>query len=144
MNYIKDFIYAYMCTIGFAFLFNVPKNSILRTGFGGALGWTIYSIMNYYSHSVVISAFIASFIIALMGEVFAIREKQPVTIFIIPAIVPLVPGFGLYYTVLSILEKDYDLAIKYGSESLLIAISIAGALTVVLSLNSYRKEKKKV
>lgn len=144
MNYIKDFIYAYMCTIGFAVLFNVPKTSTLRAGLGGALGWTIYLIMNNYSDSVVISAFVASFAIALMGELFAILEKQPVTVFIVPGIVPLVPGFGLYYTILSILEKDYELAIKYGSESLLIAISIAGALTVVLSLNSYRKEKKKI
>ena len=132
-----------MCTIGFAVLFYAPKDSILKTGFSGAVGWTVYTMMNNFSDSVVISAFFASFIIALLGEFFVLSKKHPITVYIIPAIIPLVPGFGLYYTMLSVLEKNYELALQYGSESLLIAIAIAGALTIVLSLNSYRKEKKK-
>ncbi|SES73229.1 Uncharacterized membrane protein YjjB, DUF3815 family [Natronincola peptidivorans] len=144
MMYINNFIFAFICTIGFAILFNVPKTSLIKSGFGGALGWTVFTLFNYYFDSIVMATFIASLIIALIGEVFAILEKRPLTVYIIPGIVPLVPGFGLYYTMLSILERDYDLAISYGSESLLIAISIAGALTIVLSLNSYRKQRKKI
>ncbi|SDK55640.1 threonine/serine exporter family protein [Natronincola ferrireducens] len=144
MMYINNFIYAFICTVGFAILFNVPKTSLIKSGFGGALGWTVFLFINNYFESIVVSTFIASFIIALIGEFFAIVDKMPLTVYIIPGIVPLVPGFGLYYTMLSILEKNYELAINYGSESMLIAIAIGGALTIVLSLSSYRKQKKKI
>ncbi|AOY76957.1 threonine/serine exporter family protein [Clostridium formicaceticum] len=142
MMYLKNFVFAYICTIGFAILFNVPKSSLTKSGFAGAFGWIIFILINNTFNSVVVSTFIASFIIALIGEFFAIIGKQPITVYIIPGIVPLVPGFGLYYTMLSILEEDYELAISYGSESLLIAMAIAGSLTIVLSLNSFRKRKK--
>ncbi|AKL95192.1 hypothetical protein CACET_c17440 [Clostridium aceticum] len=142
MTYITNFLFAYICTIGFAILFNVPKSSLVKSGFAGAFGWTIFLLINNKFESVVVSTFIASFVIALIGEFFAIVGKQPITVYIIPGIVPLVPGFGLYYTMLSILEEDYELAISHGSESLLIAMAIAGSLTIVLSLNSFRKRKK--
>lgn len=143
MIYIKNFFFAYLATIGFAILFNTPKSALIRSGFGGAIGWVIYLYINNVSNSIVLSTFIASLCIAFTGEVFAIIEKKPITIYIIPGIFPLVPGFGLYYTMLSIIEKNYDLAAEYGSTSLLIAVSISAALTIILSLNSYRKQRKK-
>lgn len=142
MMYVTNFVYALICTIGFAIVFNVPKTSLIKSGFGGALGWTVFITINHFFQSVVVATFIASFIIALIGEAFAIIDRQPLTVYIIPGIVPLVPGFGLYYTMLSILEENYELAINYGSESIMIAISIAAALTIVLSLNSYRKKRR--
>lgn len=142
MIYINNFFYAFICTIGFAIIFNVPKASLIKSGFGGALGWIVFITINQLFHTVVVATFVASFIIALVGEIFAITDKQPLTVYIIPGIVPLVPGFGLYNTILSILEKKYTLAMDYGSESIMIAIAIAGALTIVLSFNSYRRKRR--
>lgn len=143
MMYIKHFIFAYISTIGFAVLFNTPKSALIKSGFGGAIGWVLFLFLNQYSHSTVLSTFVASLLIAFTGEVFAITDKKPITVFIIPGIVPLVPGFGLYNTMVSIVEKKFDNAANYGTESVFIAISIAAALTIVLSLNSYRKQRKK-
>lgn len=142
MIYIYNFTYAFICTVGFAIIFNVPKTSLIKSGFGGALGWTVFFSINHLVQSVVVATFIASCVIALTGEIFAIVDKQPITVYIIPGIVPLVPGFGLYHTMLSILEKNFELAMDYGSESIMVAIAIAGALTIVLSLNSYRKRRR--
>ncbi|KAB3537287.1 threonine/serine exporter [Alkaliphilus pronyensis] len=144
VTYIQNFIFAYVATIGFAILFNTPKSALLKAGFGGAVGWLLYSFINFKSDNIVLATFIASFFIALIGEIFAITNKKPITVFIIPGIVPLVPGFGIYFTMLSILEKNYTKAAQYGSEALLISISIAGALTIVLTLNSYRKKKQPI
>ncbi|SCZ07131.1 threonine/serine exporter family protein [Alkaliphilus peptidifermentans] len=138
--YIRNFFFAYIATIGFAILFNTPKSVLLKTGFGGAIGWGLYSYLNHITGNIVLATFIASFFIALIGEIFAITDRKPITVFIIPGIVPLVPGFGIYFTMLSILEQNYERAAQYGSEALLISIAIAGALTIVLSLNSYRKQ----
>ncbi len=141
MSIILHFLYAFICTIGFAILFNTPKASLLKAGFTGALGWTVYKLTSYYSPSIVFSSFLGAFIVALSGEIFAIIDRKPMTVYVIPGIVPLVPGYSLYYTMLSILESDNATALERGSEAFMVAIAIAAALTIILSLNAYRKRR---
>ncbi len=39
----KLFVFSYLSTIGFAVLFGIPKNSIIKSGFvGGAFGWVTF------------------------------------------------------------------------------------------------------
>lgn len=142
MTYINNFIIALICTIGFASLFNVPKNAVVNAGIAGGIGWVLYNLIYNITHSTVLSTFMASLAIAILGEIFAIKFRFPATVYIIPAIVPLVPGYGLYYTMLSFIQNNYEAAARYGSESILVSIAIAGALTVVLSINSFRKLKR--
>ncbi len=141
INYFKDFLYAFISTIGFAIIFNAPRSTFVKSGFAGGMGWLIYIFTKDLLSSVVVSTFIASLAIALIGEYFAFVDKNPLTIYIIPGIIPLVPGFGLYYTMLSIVEKEFDKAAIHGSETLLISIAIASALVIVLSIVSYRRQK---
>lgn len=142
IEYIKNFFYAYISTVGFAIIFNTPKSALIKSGFVGGLGWIIYTLTKNLSNSIIFSTFIASLSIALIGEYFAFIDKNPVTIYIIPGIIPLVPGFGLYYTMLSIVEKQFDKVAEHGSETLMISMAIAGALVIVLSINSYRRQRR--
>lgn len=144
MEYITNFIYASLSTIGFAVLFNAPKSSFIKSGFAGGLGWIIYIFANKLSGSVIFASFVASFMIALIGEIFAIIDKNPITVYIIPGITPLVPGFSLYNTMRAIVDRKFDLAANHGTEALLISIAIAGALVIVLSLNSYRRQLQRL
>lgn len=142
MIYLSHFLYAYICTIGFAVVFNVPKEALFKSGLCGAIGWLVFVSLNRITGSVVIATFTASLLIAFVGEVFAIIEKKPITVYIIPGIVPLVPGFKLYHTIFHIIEQNYAHAATYGRESLLIAIAIAGGLSIVLSINTYRRQRR--
>lgn len=142
MSIALKFVYAYIATIGFAVLFQVPKKTLLRSGFAGALGWSVFNIINQEFNSVVVATFLAAMVLAMIGEHFARTEKQPFTVFIIPGIVPLVPGVALYNTMIAILEEDYNLAARVGSEAILIALAISGGLTIVLSINAYLRKKR--
>ncbi|MDW7678913.1 MAG: threonine/serine exporter family protein, partial [Bacillota bacterium] len=55
--------------------------------------------------------------------------------------VPFVPGFGMYNTMLALVEQDYPLAVHHGASTFFIGLSIAFALTIMLSVNTYRKAK---
>jgi len=142
MSIALKFVYAYIATIGFAVLFQVPKKTLLRSGFAGAFGWSVFNIINQEFDSVVVATFLAAMVLAMIGERFARTEKQPFTVFIIPGIVPLVPGVALYNTMIAILEENYNLAAEVGSEAILIALSISGGLTIVLSVNAYLRKKR--
>ena len=142
IEYIRNFVHAYISTVGFAIIFNTPKSALIKSGFVGGLGWIIHTLTKNLFNSIIFSTFIASLSIALVGEYFAFIDKNPVTIYIIPGIIPLVPGFGLYYTMLSIVEKQFDKVAEHGSETLMISMAIAGALVIVLSINSYRRQRR--
>ena len=127
-------IYAFLCTIGFAILFNIPKQNIIQSGIAGALGWMAYTNAQSMIDSVVFSAFLGAFVVGVVGEIFARIYKEPGTIFVVPGIIPLVPGYGLYYAMLKSVENDYEAAIQVGLETFLVAIAIASAIIASTSL----------
>ena len=127
-------LYAFICTAGFAILFNIPKKNIIQSGIGGALGWVVYVSAQSTLDSVVFSAFVGAFVVGIVGEIFARIYKEPGTIFVVPGIIPLVPGYGLYYAMLKSVENDYPAAMQSGLETFLVAIAIASAIISTTSI----------
>ena len=41
MEILKLFVFSFCATIGFSILFSIPKNSIIKSGLIGALGWIV-------------------------------------------------------------------------------------------------------
>lgn len=140
MHFIIQFILAYLSTLGFTILFNIPRKNILSASFIGAIGWLIYYAYNYHSSSKIIAAFWGAFVVGILGELFARIKKEPATLFIIPGIIPLVPGAGMYYTMTHIVGNDLPQAAKLGTETLLIALSIAIGLILATSISKPQKQ----
>jgi len=80
----------------------------------------------------------------IFSEIFARLLKNPVPIFLIPGIIPLVPGAGMYNTMTALIKNNFDTAIKTGIQTLLIAGSIAIALMLVTSFNWIFKVFQKI
>lgn len=139
---ILNFLYSLGATLGFAIVFNVPKKYLLISAIGGALGWIGYTFLGINIDSPVTASFLASTIIGVWGEFLSVREKTPVTLFIIPGIIPLVPGSGMYYTMLAMIEGNFEKAAITGSETLFIAGSIASALIMVSSISRAIRGRK--
>ena len=121
--------------IGFAYLFNCPKRAIFQSALAGGLGWIAY---DYCTHSLgytaAIATLIGTLVLSIICEVLARVKKDAVTIFIIPAILPLVPGAGLYYTLLYLLENNYEMALNKGITTLGCALGIAIGIIAVSSV----------
>lgn len=139
-------VYAFFATIAFAVVFNVPKDELVSNGISGALGLFCYLYFYKLSDSKTLASFIAAIAIGICGEVYARLHKKPVTMFIVPALIMLVPGAGSYYTMISILQQKYKDALKYGIETGTIALAIAAGLLLVTSsvkIIKLGQEKKK-
>lgn len=128
------FLFAFCSTVGFCILFHVPKKHIVTAGFVGGMGWLTYTYFTTSGSGDILACFIGSCVVALISELFSRAFKDAATIFIIPGILPLVPGAGMYYTMLAILEGDVDKTAAIGTETLMMAGAIAVALLVVSSL----------
>ncbi len=132
-------IYAFICSAGFAIIFNIPKNRIIQSGITGALGWVVYEQSQVILGTAVFASFLGAFVVGIMGEIFARVYKQPETIFIVPGIVPLVPGYGIYYAMLQAVEQDYATSLQTGIATFLVALAIASAIISTTSIGRMTK-----
>ena len=97
-------IASFVASLGFGVLFNIQGNKLLLAGIGGSIGGGVYSFILYQGYSEMIAMFFASIAFSLYSEVIARVIKTPVTVFIICALIPLVPGGGMYRTMLQAIQ----------------------------------------
>lgn len=125
-----NFFVAFIASIGFSIMFNLPRRLLLYTGFTGAIGFLTYKIASMYRDDFIVPALCGSVIVGVVGQLFASICKHPSTLFTIPGIIPLVPGYPLYKSMLYLVQKDYDTAGINAIESMLVAISIACGIAI--------------
>lgn len=142
MKFIVEVLAAGISSIFFAILYNTPKHVLIACGFSGSIGWLVYLSFLSSLHSYPISSFFAALTVNLLAEIFARVLKAPVPLFLIPGIIPFVPGAGMYKTMIALVKNNYDLAINTGFETLTTAGSIAIALMLISSVKIKKNKKK--
>ncbi|MBQ9939948.1 MAG: threonine/serine exporter family protein [Clostridia bacterium] len=124
-----DFFVCYLASFFFGILFRTPKKNIFAASFLGGMGYVIYYAV-YSVSSLVIGYFAGTLFISIFSEVLARYRKTPALIFITPAVIPLVPGAGLYETMRYFVYGDVINGIAKCIETL----SCAGVMAVAIAL----------
>ncbi|HHX61291.1 MAG TPA: threonine/serine exporter [Epulopiscium sp.] len=127
-------ISAFIATVGFSIFFHVPKKELLFCGAIGALGWLVYLLCIDFGLSPIIANFVAALIISQGSSTLAKARKLPVTILLIPGIIPVVPGAATYQTMHALLIGNYVEALGYASYTFQVAAAIAGAIVLTTML----------
>lgn len=127
VNYWEAFTFSFLATAAFGVLFQAPKKTLAISGVIGAVGWVIFVYMRKdLGYSSFYANLSATVILSLLSELAARVFKQPVTIFVIPGIIPIVPGLGMYMGMTQIIENRYEV----GMNTLLTAGMDAGAIAL--------------
>ena len=129
-----QFMWAFFATGGYCFIFNVPRRHIPIAATVGAAGWITFEYLASVGYSNVAACFFGSCVVALLSDICSRAFKEAATVFIIPGILPLVPGAGMYHTMLAFLETDFQKTAQIGWETSLMACGIAVALLIVASI----------
>ncbi len=130
---LSQFFYALLSTAGFCLIFNVPRRHMVSASAVGALGWIAFQYALSFGYGNIAACFLGSCAVALLSDICSRLLKDATTLFIIPGILPLVPGAGMYNTMLAFLDGNFEKMTKIGSETILMAGSIAVALLMVAS-----------
>ncbi|GLC28620.1 membrane protein [Clostridium omnivorum] len=129
-------LYAFIATFGFCILFNIRGKNLFYTSLGGGVTWFFYLLADHFSSSNIFALFIASIVAGIYSEIMARVLKSPVTTFSICAIIPLVPGGGMYNTMLQLIQGNVNNSLTTG----LATLSSAGAIAVgILLASSFTK-----
>ncbi len=131
---IMPLIMGFAPTLGFCLLFHVPANHIVPAALIGGLGWAAYELWTSTGSNKVIGCFLAACLVGLLSDICARTLKETSTVFSIPGIMPLVPGAGMFYTMMELIKSDFSQAAAQGSETLFMAGAIALGLMVVGSV----------
>ncbi len=126
--YIKTLIAATFGTLGFGMLFKIKPSSLPICCLGGTLTWGIVLIFDSLNCGIFTSNLFASIFAIIFSSCVAIKIKLPSTILLTTCVVPLVPGGGLYYTMQSLISKDFEKFFEYGTNTMLTALGIAGGI----------------
>lgn len=127
-------------TLGYAVVYNVPKRQLFFVGLTGCIGFIVYTLLGEHE---VLGCFLGACAVAAMAEILSRTRKDAATLFIIPGIIPLVPGAKMFNMVLCLMRHNYMDAANLGVLVLSYAGGIAMAILLVSStVRSIIKYKK--
>lgn len=121
-------------SFGFSVLFHVRGWKLILAALGGGLSWTLYLVLEPAFPSEFTRYFFSAFFVAVYAEVFARRLKTPATTFLIPTIIPHVPGGALYHTMRYALMKQWPECFHQAFYTIKLALGLALGIVAVLSI----------
>lgn len=140
---------AFLGSAGFAIMFHLRRNFLAIASLGGLLTWLVYLFCapvmpGYFFPSLAASAFGAFY-----AEVLARVLKAPSTLFFIVAMIPLIPGSTLYYSMSCAVYGQLARASIYGLQTFQCALGIGTGMSVAWALCDFSRKvqvwcKKKV
>lgn len=129
--YLRDFVACFAATLFYCIIMSLPKKAIWISPLSSAVTYIIYRAVFLGIESEYMGYLAASCFAAVSAEMLARVCKMPATIFIFPAVIPLVPGIGLYRTMLCLVRSDMSGFASEGTKTLIISGIIAVTVAVV-------------
>ena len=131
MQTITELLAAFLGTLGFSLFYRVAPRHLVVTVSGGVMTWAAYLVIHHFYNDAFASNMLAAMCAALWAEIFARVKKAPTNVFLIPAILPLLPGQSFYYTMAALVHNHRAYFAIKAMETLRVVFSIAcGVLTV--------------
>lgn len=138
-----------IATFGFCIAFNIRGKKIFFAALGGGLSWFCYSLPKLFGLSEISSLFISAVVFSTYSEILARIFKTPVTTFVICALIPLVPGSGMYYTMLEAISGNISKSLELGlntlasAGTLALGVLLVSTLTRLMFMHKHKRQLKK-
>ncbi len=130
---INSMINAFVATLALAVIFDVNRKEVVFCGIAGVTAEGVNQLV-YMDGGVALAAFISAAAVTALSRILANLRKMPVTVYIVPGIIPLVPGAGMYNTVFSLLSSKYNDALGTGIVTIETAAAIAIGIVLIFAL----------
>ena len=145
---IEQVIVAFVASFGFGIIFNIKGIKLIFAAIGGSLSWFCYLYSNNNGISTILSLFISSIIFSIYSEICARYLRTPVTTIVICALIPLVPGAGMYETMYQTILGNVSGALELGLNTLasagVLALGIIFVSTITRQVVNLKKVKEKL
>ena len=141
MSILISLVASFFASLFFSILFHQPKKTIPVSSCFAMLGYGVFLLLKQTT----VGFFCATLFMAVACEIAARVMKKATTIFLITSIIPIIPGVGLYRTVRYLVEGEYQLAARTGTDAVfgIMAIALAITFSSLLFANIPHKTEEK-
>lgn len=123
-------------SLGFALMFRLRWKLIPGAVFGGLLTWGIFLLArpHFTYMGIFIPGLIATAVGSLYAELLARFQKAPAILFLIPTLIPMMPGGPLYYMMSSAVMGVRSMVNAYQNLTVEYALAIATGMSLIWSI----------
>jgi uncharacterized membrane protein YjjB (DUF3815 family) len=104
---INDMLFASIPAIGFALVFNVPKNALKYCAIGGAIGHGSRFLMMQFGVPIELATFFSATIVGLIGVHWSHKFLAHPKVFTVAALIPMVPGVFAFKAMIAVVEMNH-------------------------------------
>ncbi|MEG0740581.1 MAG: threonine/serine exporter family protein [Clostridia bacterium] len=116
---------SFVAAIGFGALLHAPQKALCWGGIIGAAGYLCYWLLMTYSTNESAAMFVGALFAATCAQVAARGLKMIATVFVTIAIIPLVPGLGLYRAMSAFAQGDMAQGASVAAHTMALILMIA-------------------
>lgn len=131
---ILQIITGFLGSLGFTILYNIRGKRLIFTAIGALLSCTLLVLLKFIIPDEALRYFLISVFISIYAEVLARLIKTPTTTFLITALMPLIPGGSLYYTMVSAFDGDAAGFMVKGLYTFRLAVALALGIVLTAAL----------
>ena len=124
-------VWTFVATFGFCFLFQCRGWSLLWAAVGGTLGWAVYLAVSALGGGEALAYAVAAASVTLWSEAFSRWTQRPTVSFLLPGLIPLVPGKSIFTAMDLAVKKQLAEAAVAGWDTLVIAAAIVVGVAAV-------------
>ena len=135
LPYLREFALAFIATLGFGLLFNVPRRTLIACCITGATGRTIRLLAVTMGASLEGGSYIGALAVAVLGYCLARVYKTPRMIFTVTGVIPMIPGVPAFSTMLEFTRGNIEAGSINAVKTVLIGGALAMGLTTVRVLS---------
>lgn len=121
-------------SFGFSVLYNVRGTRLVWATLGGGLSYSLYLLLAPVFPSEMLRYFLSAAFVAFYAEILARVLRTPATTFLIPSIIPHIPGGALYRTMQLALNRQWGACLSQAVYTLSLALGLALGIIAVLSV----------
>jgi uncharacterized membrane protein YjjB (DUF3815 family) len=122
---------AFAASAFYAIANHTPVRAIIWAGLAGGAGWLVYLLTLSASDSPLISTFLAAFTAGVISWSLARLRHSPATLYTLPGVLPLLPGFSIYSGMLALSQNRSSDGILL----LIMATFLGGAIAAGVALS---------
>ncbi len=123
-----------MSSLCFGVLFQVRGRNLICAAVAGCVCWFSYGMTKHLMGAELVACFAAGAATTLYAEGFARILRAPAIVFLAVGIIPLVPGGGIYRTMLLSIRGTADEALTQCIATIQIAGAMAVGIVIVSSI----------
>lgn len=124
-------------SLGFSLIAHIRVNHLAVATLGGMLSWILFLPGYTLTQSVFLPNLFAAAAVYTWSEIMARVRKAPVTVFLVPGILPLLPGSFLYYTMQALMAGQSELFEHYAVTTISVTLGISCGIVGASVLFTY-------